>query len=55
MKIYNIEHSLSYKGWLYDNVVGEAIYKTIKIQFIFNNTFKNIECLELKFKLCELI
>ena len=49
MKVFNIEHSLSYKGCPYDNAVAEATYKIIKTEFIFNKSFKNIEELELKF------
>lgn len=50
---FGIERSLSHKGCPYDNAVAEATFKIIKTEFIWNETFADLE--ELKLKLWDYI
>lgn len=45
---FGIERSLSHKGCPYDNAVAEATFKIIKTEFIWNETFADLEELKLK-------
>jgi transposase InsO family protein len=53
LETFHIERSLSQKGCPYDNAVAEAIFKIIKIEFVWNETFSSLE--ELKLKLWDYI
>lgn len=45
---FDIKRSLSHKGCPYDNAVAEATFKIIKTEFIWNETFHNLNELRLK-------
>lgn len=45
---FDIKRSLSHKGCPYDNAVAEATFKIIKTEFIWNETFRNLNELKLK-------
>ncbi len=45
---FSIERSLSKKGCPYDNAVAEATFKTVKKEFIYQETFESIEHLRLE-------
>ncbi|WP_018923921.1 IS3 family transposase, partial [Salsuginibacillus kocurii] len=45
---FGIERSLSHKGTPYDNAVAEATFKTIKTEFVHNQTFPNQQELDLQ-------
>lgn len=45
---FSIERSLSKKGCPYDNAVAEATFKTVKKEFVYQETFKSIEHLRLE-------
>ena len=53
LETFHIERSLSHKGCPYDNAVAEATFKTIKTEFVWNETFSSLE--ELKLKLWDYI
>lgn len=53
LKKYGIERSLSRPGNPYDNAVAESIYKSIDIEFLKENKFKNLK--ELNDKLTKYI
>ena len=53
LETFNIERSLSHKGCPYDNAVAEAVFKIIKTEFVWNETFSSLE--ELKLKLWDYI
>lgn len=46
---FDIKRSLSNKGSPYDNAVAEAIFKSIKTEFVYPNTFETIQELETQF------
>jgi putative transposase len=48
ISIFGMKRSLSLKGTPYDNAVAEAMYKTIKTEFIFGKVFNTIEDLDLQ-------
>ena len=48
LQTFKIERSLSKKGCPYNNVVAEATYKIITIEFAFNRIFESFEELELE-------
>ncbi len=48
LETFEIERSLSHKGCPYDNAVAEATFKIIKTEFIWNETFADLERLKLK-------
>ena len=48
LETFGIERSLSHKGCPYDNAVAEATFKIIKTEFIWNETFADLEELKLK-------
>lgn len=48
LEAFEIKRSLSHKGCPYDNAVAEAAFKIIKTEFVWNETFQNIEELKLK-------
>ena len=48
LETFRIERSLSHKGCPYDNAVAEAIFKIIKTEFVWNETFANLSELKLK-------
>lgn len=45
---FQMKRSLSHKGCPYDNAVAEATFKIIKTEFVWNETFHNLEELNLK-------
>lgn len=45
---FGIERSLSEKGTPYDNAVAEAMFKTIKIEFVYGTNFPNQQALDLE-------
>lgn len=47
LEVFNIERSLSSKGNPYDNAVCEALNKVLKIEFIYQNKFENLEKLQM--------
>lgn len=49
LSTFGIKRSLSNKGTPYDNAVAESTFKSIKIEFVYPNTFRSLE--ELEFKL----
>lgn len=49
LETFSIERSLSKKGTPYDNAVAEATFKSIKIEFVYANKFKDLQELETKF------
>ena len=53
LKTFNIERSLSRKGNPYDNAVSESMNKILKVEFIYQNKFENLE--ELKLQLAEYV
>ena len=48
LEAFDIERSLSHKGCPYDNAVAEATFKIIKTEFIWNETFADLDELKLK-------
>lgn len=48
LETFGIERSLSHKGCPYDNAVAEATFKIIKTEFVWNETFADLEELKLK-------
>lgn len=46
---FSIERSLSLKGCPYDNTIAEATFKAVKTEFIYQNHFRTLFELELKF------
>ena len=48
LEAFNIERSLSRKGCPYDNAVAEAAFKIIKTEFVWNETFADLNELKLK-------
>lgn len=48
LETFHMERSLSHKGCPYDNAVAEATFKIIKTEFIWNETFHNLDELKLK-------
>ncbi|MCP3033608.1 IS3 family transposase, partial [Halobacillus sp. A1] len=47
LQTFQINRSLSMKGCPYDNAVAEATYKVIKTEFVYGETFKSQEQLDL--------
>jgi transposase InsO family protein len=45
---FNISRSLSKKGCPYDNAVAEALFKTVKKEFVYPNVFESLEQLNLE-------
>jgi transposase InsO family protein len=45
---FGINRSLSKKGCPYDNAVAEALFKTVKKEFIYPNVFESLEHLQLE-------
>lgn len=45
---FGIERSLSMKGCPYDNAVAEATFKTIKTEFVYDETFDSLSQLQIK-------
>lgn len=48
LEVFDIERSLSHKGYPYDNAVAEATFKIIKTEFVWNETFADLKELKLK-------
>ncbi len=48
LETFNISRSLSKKGCPYDNAVAESTYKTFKVEFVYQNSFKSLEHLKLE-------
>ena len=48
LNAFDIKRSLSHKGCPYDNAVAEATFKIIKTEFVWNETFHNLDELRLK-------
>ena len=48
LEAFDIERSLSHKGCPYDNAVAEATFKIIKTEFLWNETFADLDELKLK-------
>ena len=48
VEAFDIERSLSHKGCPYDNAVAEATFKIIKTEFLWNETFADLDELKLK-------
>ena len=48
LEAFHIERSLSRKGCPYDNAVAEATFKIIKTEFVWNETFADLDDLKLK-------
>lgn len=48
LEVFNIKRSLSKKGCSYDNAVDESTDKTLKEEFIYQETFTNLYDLQLK-------
>lgn len=48
LEAFDIKRSLSHKGCPYDNAVAEATFKIIKTEFVWNETFADLEELKLK-------
>lgn len=48
LNTFQIERSLSRKGNPHDNAVAESTYKSAKVEFIYPNTFKTLQQLEVQ-------
>ena len=53
LEAFNINRSLSMKGYPYDNAVAEATFKIVKIEFVYNEKFNTLE--ELQYKLADYV
>lgn len=48
LETFNIQRSLSHKGCPYDNAVAEATFKIIKTEFVKNQSFDDLQHLQLE-------
>lgn len=48
LKAFDIVRSLSKKGCPYDNAVAESTYKSVKVEFVYPNSFETLQQLELE-------
>ncbi|MDQ0203635.1 transposase InsO family protein [Pectinatus haikarae] len=48
LEVFEINRSLSHKGYPYDNAVAEATFKIIKTEFVKDQTFMNLSALKLQ-------
>ena len=48
LSVFGIERSLSAKGTPIDNAVAESMYNIVKTEFVYGNSFRDIDDLELK-------
>lgn len=53
LSVFQINRSLSKKGSPYDNAVAESVNKAMKIEFIYQREFRNLE--QLKLELAEYV
>lgn len=53
LSTFGISRSLSMKGCPYDNAVAEATFKIIKTEFVYGETFENLD--ELNYKLYDYV